>query len=258
MESMRTVMRSPLSGSFGRRHVVLVPGRCEGCRKVVELMAYDAREWVRVGPLPIFPLRAYRVFDECPNCRRARRMPREEYDAWVAEEVAEALQELDREPDHLTKRLKLAWRMYGLGRFEQALALLSPALLKPSPPPAVHHAVGVVLAGAEQREAAAGHLTKAVEQQPQRPDYRLDLARCLMRSRSSLALAEHHLADAHGLDKEDLTIALTLAQVRCWRGEWPKAWTTWQQCLRLDPDGSWQERHAALIEQARARANGTR
>ncbi len=250
----RPGLRSPLTRLFGRSNLVAIERRCDGCGKQVELAAYDAREWVALGPLPLFPLGAYRVFDDCPNCRRVRRLPRAEYDAWVAEEVAAAECALAARPDDLDVRLALVWQWYGLGRFAPAMALISVALLEPQAPARAHHAAGVLLAGMARPQEAADYLTRAVELQPDNPICRLDLARCLMLRRSSLALAEHHLVDAHRLAPRDLTIAIALAQVRCWRGEWRQAAAAWQVCEGLSPDGAWRTRHARLIARARSEA----
>lgn len=256
MSAASPELRSPLTGLFGRRNQVHLPGRCDGCGKQVELTAYDAREWVCLGRVPLIPLAAYRVFDECPNCRRARRLGRREYEAWVAEEVAGAAHALAQDPDNLELRLKLAWQWYALGRFESALALVSVVMLD-TPLAEVCHFAGLLLAGLDRPQEAADLLTKAVEQDPDEPRYRLELARCLMRRRSALALAEHHLTDAHRLAPDDVEVAVTLATVQAWRGEWKLAHRTWQGCERLDPHGPWRTRHAALIAKAAVEANIT-
>lgn len=246
----QTGLRSRWTEFFGHRNLVSVERRCDGCGKLVELSAYDAREWVALGPLPLFPLAAYRVFDSCPNCLRSRRLRREDYDAWVAEEVAPATAALAASPDALDCRLALAWQYYGLGRFEHALAVASIGLLAAPPRPEVQHAAGVALMGLGRLQEAAELLSLAVSAKPDDALLRYDLGRCLMQRRSSQALAEHHLADGHRLAPDHLGLAVALALVRCRRGEWRTAHHTWQACARLSPDGAWRTRHAALIARA--------
>lgn len=238
------LLQPPLVGYLGRRAEVRLTSRCDSCGKQVVLESFQAREWVRVGPLPICPLQAYRVFDRCPLCHHQRRLPLASYLAWTEAELAPDLARLSLAPDDVDLRLALAWRAYGLGRPHLALALLTPLLLEESLP-AAHHAAGVVCRCLGRHDEAVRAFQAATTLAPGTALYHYDHGRQLMRRRSTLGLAELQLMEAAQSSPTDPAVWVALARTRTWRGNWEGAAAAWHRCAALDdPSG------AALVDRA--------
>lgn len=250
-----SLIQTACLGYYGLRARVVVAGVCGACGKTAMLDAFDAREWVRLGPLPIFPLRAWRVFERCPWCGHERRVELAEYRAWAEQEAEPELAAYQADPASLEARLALVWKLYGLGLTHRAMAFLAPLLVADAPP-AARHAAGVLLRSAGRHDEALAHLRAAAEADPHRGLYRLELGRQLLRRRRTLALAEHHLSAAVEHLPADFDAWAALARARTWQGHWPEAWQAWQHALDLDPAGLRQPPHRLWIELARRKGSG--
>lgn len=246
-------LQGPLRGYYGREGEVVLTGRCSACGQRAPLAAYDTREWIRLGPLPILPLGTWRVFDDCPLCGHSRRLPLDAYRAWVLETVKEDLAALERTPGDWATRLALGWRYYGLGCPHEAAALLVPTVEQPDAPPEVCHAAGVALAAIGRLEEAQAMLSRAVNACPEKGLYRLDLGRVLLRRGRDLKLAEEHLSAAAAALADDPNAWVTLARARTRLGYHQTAWHAWRKALALNPDLALVPGHAAAIERAKRR-----
>lgn len=235
-QAPRTKLRATVAGYFNRRNQAVTPGRCDGCGKQVRLTGFDAREWFRAGPVPIFPLRSWRVFDRCPLCRHQRRMLLRDYRAWLRDEAAAEANELAAAPDDPERRLALAWKQSGLGHHQAALATLAAPFVAGDPPAALHHARGLIHNALEQRQEAIAALSRAAELEPGVTRYRLDLGEALLARRQTLGLAEHHLRAATEQAPHLPEAWAALARALARRGNWREAAAAWDRCRRL-PDG---------------------
>ncbi len=234
-------------GHYGRREVVGLPGECVACGYRGELQAFTAREWFRLGPLPVYPLRTYRVFDACPACRHFRRLPLREYLAWAREQVAEAADALLADPSNDADRLALAWTWFGLGRCHEALAVLAPRLATGQASAALRHCAGCVWMALGQRANALADLRAAADLDPEQALYRRDLGRLLSTRPDGLGLAEHHLAAAAERDGGDAATWALLGSVRARRADWPGAAAAWRRCLEADPSGGHLLAYSTLL-----------
>lgn len=243
----RTQLQSRWLGHFGRRDTVCLPGECPACGHHGELAAFTAREWFRLGPLPVYPLQTYRVFDDCPACRHFRRVPLHEYLAWAREQVADEAEAVLVDPSDDQRRLALAWAWYGLGRCHEALAVLAPRLATGQAVAAIRHCAGCIWTALGKGANALADLRAAADLDPDCALYRRDLGRLLSTLPDGLGLAEHHLAAAAERDREDADTWALLGSVQARRGEWQAAAAAWRRCLEVDPSGAHLLAHSALL-----------
>lgn len=223
-------------GYYGRRAETARTAECEGCARTLPLTAFDCREWVRLGPLPVFPLWAWRFLDVCPLCGHGRRM---RLSAWRAVALDEARPErdaLDVEPFDQARRLALAWKLHTLGLMVEALAVLAPVLAQAEAPAAFHHCAGVQHRALGQTRLALAALETAVAQAPDEPLYRLDLARSLLRRRGGLALAVEQLLAATQLAPDLAQAWVELAEARTLQHDTAGAQAAWIRAVQLQPE----------------------
>lgn len=220
---------------FGRRNTVVLSAICEACGNEAPLSAYDTREWFRLGPLPLFPRHAWRVHDACPLCGHHRRLPLADYRRWALEQLAPDLAAVRAAPEDPELRVAAAWRCCGLGCFEHAAALLTPALLRGDAPAALHHVAGVVLKARRRWGDAVTELRAAAELAPSDGLYRLDLGRALRSNRTQLSLAIHHLEHAVDLRPDDPVAWAELAAAYDTAGRFAEAREAERKVAGLEP-----------------------
>ena len=243
-------------GYFGRRAEVRFTAACEHCGTRLPLDSYDTRECLRLGPVPIFPLTAYRILSACALCGFSRRMPLDQYRAWALDQVAADRAVLDGRPADADMRLALAWREYGLGLMWEALATLAPLLVDPDGPAAAHHLAGVCHRALGQPKDAVAALSVAVDRAPGEAVHHLDLGRALLARRAEADRAIGHIETATREAPDDVDAWVTLASALARRGRWAGAANAWDRALTLRPGLAASPLYRPAIERARANARG--
>ncbi|MBI5832027.1 MAG: tetratricopeptide repeat protein [Armatimonadetes bacterium] len=243
-------------GYFGRRAEVRFTAACEHCGTRLPLDSYDTREWFRLGPLPVYPLTAYRILNACSLCGFSRRLPLEQYRRWALDQVAADRAVLDAHPADADMRLALAWRQYGLGLMWEALATLAPLLVDADGPAAAHHVAGLCHRALGQPAAAIAALSVAVDREPGQAVHHLDLGRALLAGRGDVDRALGHIEAATREAPEDVDAWVTLAAALAKRGRWAGAVSAWEQALALRPGLAASPLYKPAIERARANARG--
>src|SRR4051794_7613583 len=60
---------------YGKKNLDQYQGECQSCHRVTTLTSYDTRLYVVVVFVPIIPLGAKRIIEQCAACSRDRAMP---------------------------------------------------------------------------------------------------------------------------------------------------------------------------------------
>jgi Flp pilus assembly protein TadD len=215
---------------------VVLSGDCEHCGARAPLASCDVREWFHLGPLPLYPLTAYRLLQQCPLCGFSRRMPLKAYRAWTEGELRSDRQAMDAAPEDRELRLKVAWKAYGLGVMYEALATLAPLLAAGEAPAAANHLAGLAWRDLGHNAAALAELREAVSKAPGEALYHLDLGRALLRDAESFDQAVDYLETATRLAPEDVEAWLALAHALTRRGRWAGARHAWERAEKLWPE----------------------
>lgn len=220
-----------LTRAYGRGGLVRQPGICERCGTDHKLASYDAREWFRMGPLPLVPLGAYRVLADCRACGWQHWVPLATYRAWAAERLAQTT---------ATGQAR-AQLLYELGLPWAALVELAP--LRAGAPAAAraaaHHLAGACWRAAGRRAEAIAAYEQAVAADDEQAAYHLDLSLALLarRTRGDAAWprAARMLRRACHLAPADPAPWRALARAAAARGDWGRAAGAWRALINLDP-----------------------
>ncbi len=96
---------------YGKRNLFTYYGTCSQCGHRGELRAYDTTLFFVVVFIPLIPLGAKRIIDECPHCQRHRAMALKDYERARRQDLAAAVQEWQNQPasaEAATKVVSLA------------------------------------------------------------------------------------------------------------------------------------------------------
>lgn len=83
---------------YGQRRVHRAAGTCESCSAFGELTSYDTTLYGVVFFVPLLPLGAKRILNECPACRRHRSLPLREWERIKESDSREVIEDLGRNP----------------------------------------------------------------------------------------------------------------------------------------------------------------
>ncbi len=249
-------VQGPWCGYFGRRAEVRLTAACEHCGTRLPLDSYDTREWFRLGPLPVYPLTAYRILNACSLCGFSRRMPLDQYRAWALDQLAPDRAVLDAHPTDADRRLALAWRAYGLGLMWETLATLAPLRVDADGPASAHHLAGLACRALGRADDAVAALSLAVDREPDQAVHHLDLGRALLSRRGQFDRALGHIETATREAPDDVDAWVTLASVLAKRGRWAGSAAAWERALALRPGLATSPLYKPAVERARANARG--
>lgn len=215
------------TGYYGRTNVSARNGRCEFCNRDAKLTSYDTREWFSVFFIPLIPMTKYRIMEQCSSCRRHRRLPQQEFQQQLDEQIAPFRAAIQASPTDALAHEKLILALSGFRMLNEAEAAARAAVAALPQNSILNRITGDILWMKGDLGGAAAFLRRATNLDPTDRAARTSLGSVLYFERN-FAEAARQLEEARRLAPDDRTVIYTLGECYVQLDRWPDALAAYQ------------------------------
>jgi Tfp pilus assembly protein PilF len=218
----------------GRGNLSVVEGNCLSCGRFTRLSSFDTREFFCVLYIPLIPLRKFRIQQHCSVCRRHRRIPFEQFQQDLSQQIEPLREEARRSPTDATPHIRLVERLLDFQMSAEALQAARDGLAAQPRNARLNLLAGELTVLSGDATGAGPFYRQAVASAPNDAAIRAALGRHLL-ARGETAEAARELEQAQRLDPGDAQVSNLLGQALARDQRWAEALNAFQQAATRDP-----------------------
>jgi len=215
------------TGYYGRTNVSARNGRCDLCNRDATLTSYDTREWFSVIFIPLIPMTKYRIYEQCSSCRRHRRIPQEQFQRQLDEQIAPLRAAVQANPSDALAHEKLILALSSFRMANEAETAARAAVAALPQNAILNRVTGNILWTKGDLGGAAAFLRRATNLDPTDRAARTSLGSVLYYERN-FTEAARQLEEARRLAPDDRAVTYTLGDCYAQLQRWPDALSAFQ------------------------------
>ncbi|HEX4494673.1 MAG TPA: tetratricopeptide repeat protein [Thermoanaerobaculia bacterium] len=218
----------------GRGNLSVVEGSCRSCGRFTRLSSFDTREFFCVLYIPLIPLRKFRIQQKCSVCRRHGRIPFDEFQQDLSQQVEPLREEARRSPSDAAPHIRLVERLLDFQMSSEALRAARDGLAVQPRNARLNQLAGELMALSGDAAGALPFYRQAAASAPNDAEIRTALGKHLL-GRGETAEAARELEQAQRLDPSNAQLSNLLGQALARDQRWAEALNAFQQVATRDP-----------------------